>query len=265
MKPCTTACSSSIFKVFNLREAIDQIKHYDDFISDNLNYLVPFLKRYLDVEKYPLISANPILVEEYIDFPYKCCVDGCVSNGEIIIWGISDSHYFAQRPECCADFTLPSTLPHPMQNQLRQAYQKIVQRLITYGFNNQFINIEFFASAQGDLKVMEVNGRMAPVAAPLYRQCLNQGDPYTALIVMGIGHQPREPTPNGFVGGIFYITTLAQDKAKNLLDFEQTNHISNIEIRVDPEQEITGVGLNGFPLATVSLVGNSISRATGPG
>ncbi|MGK7903966.1 MAG: hypothetical protein AB4352_21675 [Hormoscilla sp.] len=68
-------------------------------------------------------------------------MDGCVFKGEIIIWGISDNHYFARHPECLADFTFPSSLPDKTQRQLTEAYIAAVQRLIAYKFDNQFVDI----------------------------------------------------------------------------------------------------------------------------
>ena len=260
MKPCTTACSSSIFKVGNRQEAENTIALYKEGLLDKLNYLSPFLQTYLNSEQYPLITSHPILVEEYIDFPHKCCVDGCVSNGEILIWGISDSHYYPSQPECFADFTFPSTLPEAIQEELKRAYEKIIQRLIEYGFDNQFVDVEFFVSDKGELKVMEINGRMIPISAALYRQCLSHGDPYTALIQIGMGCRPQTPTVNGLVGGIFYITTFAKGIAKNLFDFEIANGLPNIELRVTPEQEITEISASGCALATVNLVGNSYAE-----
>ena len=107
---------------------------------------------------------------------------------------------------------------------------------------------------------MEINGRMIPISASLYRQCLNQGDPYTALISIGMGSQPKVPTHNGLVGGIFYLTTFAQDIAKNLFDFKLASQFSNLEIRASPQQEITQISASGFTLATVNLVGNSYAE-----
>lgn len=260
MKPCTTACSSSIFQVGNRQEAENTIAVYKEGILDNLNYLSPFFQTYLNSEQYPLITSHPILVEEYIDFPHKCCVDGCVSNGEILIWGISDSHYYPSQPECLADFTFPSTLPEAIQEELNLAYEKIVQRLIEYEFDNQFVDVEFFLNDKGEIKVMEINGRMIPISASLYRQFLNQGDPYTALIQIGMGVPPKTPTENGLVGGIFYITTFAKGIAENLFDFERANSIPNIEMRVTPQQEITAISASGYALATVNLVGNSYAE-----
>ena len=230
------------------------------FVIDNLNYLSPFLEAYLDLEKYPLINSNSILIEEYIDFPHKCCVDGCVSNGEILIWGISDNHYYSTQPECFADYTFPSTLPLSIQEKLTLAYKKIVQNLIEYGFDNQFIDVEFFVSDKGEIKILEINGRMIPISASLYRQCLNQGDPYTALISICMGEKPKNPTHNGLVGGIFYMTTFAKDIAKNLFDFELANQFSNLEIRASPEHKITEISASGLTLATVNLVGNSYAE-----
>ncbi|NEQ81907.1 MAG: hypothetical protein F6K26_17130, partial [Moorea sp. SIO2I5] len=164
---------------------------------------------------------------------------------------------FMSKPECFADFTFPSTLPESIQAKLNRAYKEILQRLIEYGFDNQFVDVEFFVSHKGEIKVMEINGRMIPISASLYRQCLNQGDPYTALIQIGMGCQPKTPTLNGLVGGIFYITTFGKDIAENLIDFEIANSIHHLEMRVTPEEKITDIGASGFPLATVNLVGNS--------
>ncbi|RQH40899.1 ATP-grasp domain-containing protein [Okeania hirsuta] len=260
MKPCTGACSSSILKVDNTQKANNGIAFYKEFVLNKFNYLSPFLEAYLDSERYSLINSNPILVEEYIDFPYKCCVDGCVSNGEILIWGISDSHYYSTKPECFADYTFPSTLPRSIQEKLNKGYKKIVEILIEYGFDNQFVDVEFFVGNTGEIKVMEINGRMIPISASLYRQCLNQGDSYTALISIGMGSTPKAPTLNGLVGGIFYLTTFAKDIAKNLFDFELASQFSNLEIRASPEQEITEISASGLTLATVNLVGNSYAE-----
>ncbi|MDJ1174627.1 ATP-grasp domain-containing protein [Roseofilum capinflatum] len=257
LKPCTGACSSSIMKIPNEQEAQNAIAFYQEFVVDNLKYLNPFLETYLDGDRYPLIKQNPILVEEYIDSPYKCCVDGCVSHGEILIWGISDSHYYANKPDCFADYSFPSTLPQLIQDKLKESYKKIVKTLIDYGFDNQFVDVEFFVSDNGEIKIMEINGRMIPISASLYRQCLNQGDPYSALISIGMGDRPKAPTLNGLVGGIFYLTTFAKDRAENLFDFELAEKFDNIEIRVNPKQEIAEISPSGFTLATVNLVGNS--------
>lgn len=257
IKPCTTACSSSIFKVANYQEAQNALKFNQDIVAENLTYLSPFLQTYLDSKEYPLIGNSPILIEEYIDFPHKCCVDGCVSNGEIIIWGIADSHYYTSKPECFADFTFPSTLPESIQEKLTQAYRKIVRKLIESGFNNQFVDVEFFVSDRGEIKVMEVNGRMIPISTSLYRQCLNQGDPYTALIEIGMGYQPKTPTLNGLVGGIFYLQTFAKDFVKNLFDFQLADNLPNVEVRANPQQEIKEISAGGFTLAAVNLVGKS--------
>ncbi|WP_293137111.1 ATP-grasp domain-containing protein [Okeania sp. SIO3I5] len=206
------------------------------------------------------MNSSSILIEEYIDFPHKCCVDGCVSNGEILIWGISDNHYYSTQPECFADYAFPSTLPRSIQEKLNQGYKKIVQKLIEYGFDNQFIDVEFFVSNKAEIKVMEINGRMIPISASLYRQCLNQGDPYTALISIAMGSRPKTPTLNGLFGGIFYMTTFAKDIAKNLFDFELANQFDNLEIRANSEQEITEISASGFTLAAVNLVGNSYAE-----
>ncbi len=153
-----------------------------------------------------------------------------------------------------------STLPQSIREKLNRSYQKIVEILIGYGFDNQFVDVEFFVSEKGEIKVMEINGRMIPISASLYRQCLNHGDPYTALIATCMGERPKNPTQNGLVGGIFYLTTFAKDIARNLFDFELANRFDNVEIRATPEQEIAEITPSGLTLATVNLVGNSYAE-----
>ncbi|MDB9517250.1 ATP-grasp domain-containing protein [Roseofilum reptotaenium CS-1145] len=260
VKPCTGACSSAILKVSKIQEAKTAIGFYQDYVVERIHDLQKFLALYLDSDQYPLINRNPILLEEYVDYPYKCCVDGCVSNGELLIWGISDSHYYSRQPECFADYTFPSSLPLTIQDNLFREYRNIVQQLIEYGFDNQFIDVEFFVSDRGTIKLMEINGRMIPISAALYRQCLNQGDPYTALISIAMGSRPKTPTLNGLVGGIFYITTFAKGIAKDIFDFELAHQFSDLEVRLNPEEEITETSSSGLTIAALNLVGNSYAE-----
>ncbi|MDJ1183750.1 ATP-grasp domain-containing protein [Roseofilum casamattae] len=257
VKPCTAACSSAILKVNNPEEFAKAIAFYREYVVDSLQYLPKLLHAHIDSDRYPLIPSDTILVEEYIDYPYKCCVDGCVSHGEILIWSIADNHYYLTYPECFADYTFPSALPQPIQDNLCREYRTIVQQLIECGFDNQFIDVEFFVSDRGTIKLMEINGRMAPTSAFLYRQCLDRGDPYTALIAIGMGDKVKTPTQKPLVGGIFYLTSFARGMAKDLFDFELAHQFANLEVQVKPEQEITEVGASGFTLATMNLVGRS--------
>ena len=255
LKPCTTACSSAIYKVFNIDEAISLLPSLKEKIIDGNQYLMPFFKKYFDECQYPLLNKNIVLIEQYVPSVTRCCVDGCVYDGEILIWGISEVNSYTGFPESIADFLFPSLLSQEIQVNLKEQYINIVNKLIDYGFNRQFINVEFFVKEDGSLKLIEVNGRLSPVSTTIYRQCLINGDPYGALLKMSQNEQPKKPKWNNLYGALFYVTVFSEGWAKELIDFKAAKLLPNIEMRVKPNQYIDRNDDMGTNIASFSLIG----------
>jgi hypothetical protein len=255
LKPCTTACSSEIHKVFNLDEAISLLPNLKEKIIDGNQYLMPFFKKYFDKYQYPLLDKNIILIEQFIPSLTRCCVDGCVYDGEILIWGISEVNSYTDFPESMSDFLFPSLLSQETQLKLKEQYINIVNKLIDYGFNRQFVNVEFFVRKDGSLKLIEINGRLSPASTTLYRQCLINGDPYEALLQMSQSDCPAPPKWNNLYGGLFYVTVFSEGLAEELIDFKAIETFPEIEMRVKPNQYIDCNKDMGTNVASFSLIG----------
>ncbi|MGK7903965.1 MAG: hypothetical protein AB4352_21670 [Hormoscilla sp.] len=105
------------------------------------------------------------------------------------------------------------------------------------------------------MKILEINGRISPSSASIYRQCLSNGDPYKALIDICCDRRPENPIPNGLLGGTFILQTFGNYRAENLLDFELANQMKDVNVRVKKEQCIAVESDSGCNLATVNIVG----------
>eukprot|EP00058_Branchiostoma_floridae_P003709 XP_002589197.1 hypothetical protein BRAFLDRAFT_74645 [Branchiostoma floridae] len=78
--------------------------------SCSATFMRDFLQKVLDVDHYPMVLRDTIIVEPYIDAPAKACVEGCVYNKEILHWAISDSLHWPGQDIPFQGSYMPSTL-----------------------------------------------------------------------------------------------------------------------------------------------------------
>lgn len=251
------ACSSAIYKVFNIDEATSILPDLKEKIINGNQYLMPFFKEYFDEDSYPLINKNIVLIEQFIPSVTRCCVDGCVYDGEILIWGISEVNSYTGFPESTSNFSFPSLLSAEIQLNLKEQYIHIVNKLINYGFNGQFVNVEFFVKEDNSLALIEINGRLSPVSATIYRQCLINGDPYEAILKMSQNETLEKPVWNDLYGVLFYVTVFSEGLAEELIDFKLAESLPEVEMRVKQGQYIHHNEEMGTNLASFSLIGKS--------
>jgi hypothetical protein len=257
IKPCTTACSAEIHKVHDFNEAAILLPQLKEKIIQNNQYLKPFFRTYCNVNQYPLLDKDILLIEQYIPSITRCCVDGCVYDGEILIWGISQVHSYPNRPESIADFIFPALIDEATQSVLEEEYVAVVERVIKYGFNRQFINVEFFVMENGEVELIEVNARLSPVTTRLYRECLKNGDPYEVLLRMSANERPAKPVWNGLYGVVFYVTTFLSGYTNEIIDFKKMESLSDIELRVEPGRYLSPDKEIGISLASFNSIGES--------
>lgn len=158
---------------------------------------------------------------------FKVTVDGCVvatpTGHQIVLWGVSDNNY-DRRPgrEYAAVFDnvtfpsrfydvpsgsidAPSLWAHEelrVVEKLQRRYKEIARRMIALGFENQFMDAEFFVEVDLEgldfrstalrkdrvvVRLMEVNSRMFPQMAQVYQASLHSGNQYEALIQILLG------------------------------------------------------------------------------
>ena len=141
------------------------------------------------------VDAHHMIAEEVLA-GVQVNVDGFVHAGRIEILGLIDevmypgTHAFMR-------FEYPSRLPGEAQARMAALARTLIAGM---GFDFGFFNVELtYDAATGDIRIIEINPRLASQLANLYRR-VDGYDPYELLIAMSLGEQPRYERGNGEFG-----------------------------------------------------------------
>ncbi|XP_074652921.1 uncharacterized protein LOC141907238 [Tubulanus polymorphus] len=198
------------------------------------------------------------ILEEYIDSEATASVEGCVANGNIIHWSITDTLFWPSRPSAVLGCAYPSKFPRDLQDKLWREFDDIVGRMIELGFDNQFVHVEMFIMADNSIKIIEINHRLSTIVAPLYRACLHDGNVGVALMEMNRGIIPKHPRPNGKCGLGGPLVIFKSGVAKDLIDFEYAKSIPDVVIIKSPNENIFYPGDDGgCVVGTVGVFGEN--------
>ena len=151
VKPCMGYGSRGV----SLIESEDALKHVaktweskgiPTSIRRGQKYINSFFTNNLDTQKYPFATLSTALVQKYMDVKNTVFVnaDGYVHNGKIFHWSMSDNIYSVSKPHCLLATVHPSNLPKHTQGNIWNLFDAVVTRLIGFGFNSSFINVEIF-------------------------------------------------------------------------------------------------------------------------
>jgi ATP-grasp domain len=135
--------------------------------------------------QFPL-DAHHILGEEVLQ-GMQVTVDGYVHNGLVKIMGVVDSIMYPGT-SAFQRFEYPSSLPQLVQEKMGAVVTEIVK---AFGLNQSLFNVEFFYNPDtGDLKMIEMNPRMAYQFADLYEK-VDGFNPYDILVDLTLGNTPK--------------------------------------------------------------------------
>ena len=142
------------------------------------------------------------------------------------------------------------------QKELWTTANLCLEHLIKLGFDHQFFNVEFFILQNGQIKLMEINGRMNRITPTLCSNMLEGGDCFEAIIALGKGVSPLVPTLKQDAGFAirFYLTTFGTGLLEEFLDFEKIENFPNVEVNLEAGHQIKqngGEGGNIFGFADV--------------
>ena len=141
--------------------------------------------------KFPL-DAHHILGEEVCD-GVQVTVDGYVHNGKVKIMGVVDSIMYPGT-NAFQRFEYPSSLPADVQQKMGDITARVVQ---AFGLDRSLFNVEFFYNpANGDVKIIEMNPRMAYQFADLYEK-IDGFNPYDILLDLSLGNAPSDTYRQG--------------------------------------------------------------------
>jgi len=141
------------------------------------------------------VDAHHMIAEELLD-GHHVNVDGYVHDGKVTILGLIDEVMYPGT-QAFMRFEYPSRLPREVRGRMAALVEKLVTGL-DYRFG--FFNVELCWSPEtGDIRVIEINPRLASQLASLYRR-VDGYDPYEPLIAMSLGEVPSVERGRGEFG-----------------------------------------------------------------
>ncbi|XP_070576150.1 uncharacterized protein [Ptychodera flava] len=261
IKPMTGQAAYRVQKVMRLediREALVSLQnhHKSQYISEN------FAKKWINVKTYPYSLSRCALLQEYINPKMIVAANVCVQNGKIKHLGIHD-WLFDEKParEGARTFLggfVPSGVAQKEETRIKKLADTVVTKLIQKGFNDQFLDIEFFVLPNGEYKLLEVNGRLDGGMAILCRQLFNDEDLLQGLLKLGSGVNLAERTPNGLHGMWGFVDSFASGRAEDILDYYEISKIPEVTVYYSPGDYIPITpDMYCINLATTYLVGRT--------
>ncbi|XP_070539674.1 uncharacterized protein [Ptychodera flava] len=254
-KPCTGTASFGVSEIKTLRDLYEQITQCRNVIG-NRHLFEPFFCRYLNLRDYPLFAHNCAIIEELVKGAKTLTVDGFVFKRQILHRAIFENVYWKSHPSAFMGVVYPpsSDVSGETETRLWNVFDLVVGKAVEKGFDNQFIDVEVFLKPNGDVKVMEVNPRMFSQAIPLYRMCLEDGDPLVVTLDSNVGKQPKPCSWNGYHGINGYVITFGSGKVEELFDFEEAKKMpGDVLPRFSPGDVIGLSGAEGCNLAFVNI------------
>ena len=171
--------------------------------------------------QFPL-DAHQILGEEVLQ-GNQVTVDGYVHDGVVKIMGVVDSIMYPGT-NAFQRFEYPSSLPQSVQDRMGDVVTRVVK---AFGLNQSLFNVEFFYNATtDDLKLIEMNPRMAYQFADLYEK-VDGYNPYDILLDLTQGKMPRHAHRQGMYNhaASFVLRAFPGSQLKTGPDEAQVNEI----------------------------------------
>jgi biotin carboxylase len=162
-----------------------------------------------------------------------------MSGGRLTPIGVTDS---IMHPNGISflRFDYPSTLPDPLQSRIVELTERLMAGI---GFEGSLFNVEFFVSPDGDLRIIEANGRMASQFAPLVK-AVHGVSTYELGFELAAGGSPvLPPARPDLVASSFVLREFAEDAVVRAVPdpadvLERYPH-AQVELLVHPGQRLS--------------------------
>ncbi|CAH1249282.1 Hypp8571 [Branchiostoma lanceolatum] len=209
----------------NLRTMRDE--HPDFESSPSAAFFKDYFKQYLDVEKYPLALRDVVIVEPYLDAVALYTVDGCVVDKEIVRWTITDELRFDHQEAKFMTVISPTSEPEDLQKRIWDVYEGVMARMVQFGFNNCFTNIEVFRMKDGQLRLCEVNARGSKQLQGCYTESYKNANQDYVYLTAGRGIKYVTPPETGRWASAYIVKFDDLERPGNLMDFDQIEKLKS--------------------------------------
>ena len=214
----------------------------------------PLFAAAIDLAKYPLATADMMLVEEFVE-GRQVTVEGWSLGGDIQIWAMTDTNTFAGS-RVIDNFSTPSRVDAAMAASLAA---KTIDTIRAFDFDGGFFNIEFWLTADG-VRLTEVNGRSAACFGGIYELAMG-ADIFAAVADVACGRGPRAlPRAGARVAGQFNVITFEDDLAGNLLDYDAAKANPEFSAFRRSDERVRPVSEFGVVLGQIEIAGDSYAE-----
>ncbi|XP_078702146.1 uncharacterized protein LOC144928059 [Branchiostoma floridae x Branchiostoma belcheri] len=247
--------------LLNLRTMRDENPGFTS--SPSAPFFKDYFKQYLDVEKHPLALRDVVIVEPYLDAVALYTVDGCVVDKEIVPWTITDELRFDHQEAKFMTVIAPTSEPADLQERIWDVYMGVMTRMVQFGFNNCFTNIEVFRMKDGQLRLCEVNARGSKQMQGCYRQSYKNANQDYVYLAAGRGMKYTTPPQTGRWSSAYIVKFDKLERPGNLMDFDQLEKLKSdpdvyILLSAGPDDEVTNfTGSAGCHFCWVFTYGDS--------
>lgn len=225
---------------------------YNTLECSDAKFMNSFYSKYIEDKKYPLARKSMAVLEKHMGNAIITNSDSYVADGKIYHWSIFDHLYSQIKPRYYLGAFYPTRLSTSAQQKIWNLHDAVVHRMIDFGFNNDFVNVETFLPDSGEVKLVEVNPRQGGnlhISGEVFRD----GNIIEAQLKLAQGVSPKPPVPNGRFGLHGFIRTCGCGTAKEFYNFSNSTSFP----QESPDQEIDGCGESGADIGQALVHGNS--------
>ncbi len=227
LKPTTGHLSQLAFTVGDtpdLSSALAQTRRELDAVTR--------FDRRLEDGAFRMMLAEELLTGRQVTF------EGYMRDGELTPVGVTDS-VMHENGISFLRFDYPSTQPPELQRRMADIAERFLRAI---EFDGSLFNMEFFVRPDGDLKIIEVNGRMASQFGPLVKAVHGVSTYELQLDLCGGGVPELPPARDDIVASSFVLRTYEDAVVEDVPDpaavLERFPH-AQVELLVRPGQRLS--------------------------
>jgi biotin carboxylase len=227
LKPTTghlSQLASTVRDVAEMGEAMARVRRELDAVT--------WFDRHLEHGEFRRMLAEELLTGRQVTF------EGFMHQGRLTPIGVTDSVIHANGISFLR-FDYPSTVPTELQRRMAGIAERFMRGI---EFDGSVFNMEFFVAPDGDLKIIEVNGRMSSQFAPLVK-AVHGVSSYRIQLDLVSGGSPELPPPrDDLVAASFVLRTYEDAVVEAVPDpavvLERFPH-AQVELLVRPGQRLS--------------------------
>ena len=232
-----------------------------------------FLRKYIDLSKYPLAASEIVLIEELVDDGTQYTIEGWMNkDGKPCVWGTADTIVSYHPVKHTPDFVIPSTQPDAVVKRLEKFAVEVAKK---YKIKNYFFNVELWYRDNDRIDVIEINCRIAAVYEKMYVEVYSTSVYYSMLRLACQELEdgkclPDKPTNFG-AAGWFLVHVFKNGLASELVNFKaiyETNWKKEkmfsdgvgIDVVVKESAHLSTAEKYGYVVAKFCLSGDSYAE-----